>query len=480
MNLVLVFKHIILFSAVCVALIYPLYAQTEAEVPPAPVVVPDPIPVPTADIPAEPVRDAFKEALANVYANHPLLKAKREELAALDESVVQAVSGFRPDIGAGYSKGRERTASGGQDWSYRDTSAKTLDVTQQVFNGGETWASYKTAKDRVKAGRAELKDTEQQLLLGAVSAYTNLVEKLSVLELNQKNVDVLKTHLDATKTRFDVGELTKTDVAQAEARLSNAQAEERQALGDFEAARATFKRAIGFDAPDNAEMPIIPTVLPQTLNEAIDWAYANSPILEAAKFNENAATSNVEVRTASLLPDVNIQGTATRSRGSSVPSQNQFDEDALTLNVSIPLYQSGAEWSRIREAKNQASQAKFNTLDVQNAVVENVTRSWQDYHTSQAVIASTEQAINAAEIALEGVKQENQFGVRTVLDVLDAEQELFGSRVNLIRAKRAEKIYAYSLLATVGKLTAQDLGLPIQPYDPTEHYDNVKYQLIGF
>jgi len=423
-------------------------------------------------------KDPFKDALEHAYNYNPALKAERENLAAIDEGVAQAISGFRPTALAGYDKGRQRRDSTGTTWNYQDTTVKSLDIDQPIFNGGETWANYKSAKERVKAGRAQLQNVEQQVLYDTVVAYTDVVEKQLVLKLSQNNVDVLKKQLDATNARFDAGELTRTDVSQSEARLAKAQADERQALGDLTTARVTFKRIIGYEPPDVLALPAIPGILPATLNEAVDWAQAANPGLIAARHIESAASYDINARAGAILPDVSLHGSMDRTDGSSI-NGNRLDTDALTVNITIPLYQSGAEWSRLREARSLADRAKFTTLDTHDAVIENVTRSWQDYYTAKAVIISTDQAMHAAEVALEGVRQENEFGVRTILDVLDAEQEAFSSRVNLVKAERAEKVQAYLLLSAVGKLTAKDLGLDVSVYDPKEHYDSVKYQLLG-
>jgi|GEM_PF-57329 len=432
--------------------------------------------------PEAPTDEAFRDALAQVYSNNPQIKAQREALNATDESVSQAVSGFMPTITAGAAKGRERASVNHQPDQYGDTTSKALDVVQPVFNGGESYASYQNAKERVKAGRAALTAVEQQVLYNAIVAYTDVVEKQSVLEVNQNNVDVLTKQLEATRARFEVGELTRTDSAQAEARLAAARSAERQALGDLESARATYKRVIGSYPAEKVTLPPLPTKLPVSLDEANELALAAHPSLLASKYLEQAADKTVDVRTAALLPDVTINGSMSSNEGVSATTggNSRVDNDAITLNLSVPLYQSGAEWSRIREAKNLAQQAKFTTIDTQDAVAENVYRAWQDYTTAQAIIASSEEALNAAEVALDGINQENQSGLRTILDVLDTEQEAFNARLNLVKARRQEKTQAYRLLAAVGRLTAKDLGLPVALHDPHEHYDGVKYKLIGW
>ena len=424
-------------------------------------------------------KDEFKEALANVYAHHPQLNAQRESLKATDEGVAQAISGFRPTITADYSQGRSRQETNQNGQSIINPKTKGLDVTQPIFNGGETISSLASAKDRVKAGRAELTAIEQQVLLQAVVAYTDVVNKQSVLQVNQNNVDLLSKQLKATQSRFSVGQLTQTDVAQSQSRLATAQAAERQALGDLETSRATFHRIIGYDPPSSLELPPVPTNLPETLDAAIELAQSHEPTLEAARHLEKATASDVDVKTSSVLPSVNVEGSMKRNNDP-IPGDFRTLNDSLMVNVTVPLYQSGSEWSRIREAENQAQQAKFSTMDTKDAVVENVTRAWDDYNTAKAVIKSKEEAVRAAQTALDGIRAENRYGTRTILDVLNTQQDMITAQVNLVNARVNEKQVAYRLLSSVGNLTAQQLQLPVNINDPKQHYEEVKYKLIGF
>lgn len=421
----------------------------------------------------------LNEALTSAYATNPQLKAERENLRAIDEGISQAVSGFRPSAVAEYDKGRERTRFGASGWDYTDSETTTLTVNQPLFRGGETLANYKSARARVKAGRARLHAAEQRILLDTVTAYADLIEAVSVVNLNRNNVDVLEEQLGATRSRFDAGELTRTDVAQSEARKARAEADLRRAEGDRAAARATFERIIGF-SPKSLELPGATPALPASLDETIEQAKSGNPDAIAATFDAKAARREVDARIANILPDVDLVGYMSRSEGGGFPGVNSFDNDSLTVNVSIPLYQSGAEYSRVREAKDRRERARFTQLDTANAVVENATRAWEDYQASLAVIRSTESSIEAADLALQGVRRENEYGVRTILDVLDAEQELLVSRVNLVRAKRDSTVHGYRLLAAVGRLTAKDLELDVEPYDATAHYDTVKWLPAGF
>ena len=411
---------------------------------------------PSAKTDEEALPDDLREAMVHVYRHHPQLLAGRESLKATEEQISLARSDFRPSAYLDYAKGRERSRLGTAARTTSNGDSKGLTVSQPLFSGLSGVAGLKSANQRVKAAEADLIALEQQLLYNVVITYTGVAEAQAVLELNQNNVDVLTRQRDATQVRFDVGELTKTDVAQAESRLANAKASEQQSVGDLAIARADFMRAVGMASPEKPGMPGVPENLPTSISEANSAARNASPVIEAARHREKAFASDINIRRGDILPDVGLEASSRRNSGGGFGTN---DSDAITLNVVVPLYQSGAEWARLREASNLASQAKFTTMDTLLAVEQDVTSAWQNFVTAESVITSTKSAVEASTTALDGVRQENEFGVRTVLDVLDAEQELLNSKVNLVRASRNYRIQAYRLLASVGKLTAKELNL---------------------
>lgn len=421
----------------------------------------------------------FIRALASVYAHHPQINAEREALKATDEGVAQAVSGFRPTATVNYNTGRQRTNINHEGWDTQHARETVLDIQQPLFNGGGTVASYSSAKKRVLAGRAQLGAVEQQVLFNAISAYTEVVARQQILEANRRNLGVLSDQQRGTGERFRVGELTRTDVAQSEARLALAEAGVRQAEGDLESARATFRRIIGYEPPSGLQFPPLLASLPGNLGEATRLAETTEPTLEAARQLEKAARSDVNIRQSVLLPAVSLEGLRSRERDN-FPGQRRFYTNAVLLNVTIPLYQSGAEWSQVREANNLAQQARFTTIDTREGVIENATRAWNDYLTSKAVITSNERAVGAAEHAVTGIRKEILYGTRTTLDVLNTAQDLYGAQISLVNARASEIRQAYRLLAAVGRLTAQGLALPVALHHPKQHYDEVKFQPIGF
>jgi outer membrane protein len=307
----------------------------------------------------------------------------------------------------------------------------------------------------------------------------DVVQAQSVLELSQNNEDVLRRQLQATRDRFEVGEVTRTDVSQAEARLSEATANRINAEGQLQIARATFERVAGFK-PGFLSKPITLPPLPPSLEETVGIALEKNPAVLSADYLYKAAGDDIDTSIADILPDVSIEAVSSRRSGSGVLGTNEIDSDQVLVNVTVPIYQAGAEYSNVRQAKVLWQQRKFESMDTENLIREASIQAWEQYQTSIATISANEDAIRAAEVALEGVRQEQQYGARTVLDILDAEQELFEARVNLVVSERNRIVSAYTLLVAVGAMNAKDLQLDTPIYDPKEHYNEVEYQLIGF
>jgi outer membrane protein len=421
----------------------------------------------------------FEDALVSAYKTNPNIKAQIENVNIADEQVAQAVSGWRPSVTGNYSRGRQRNSFAGADFNYSDSITKSVRVSQPIFSGGETIANTKSAKKNVKAAREDLKNTEQNILLQAVTTYMDVVRDESVLELSRSNQQVLQKQLEASKSRFAVGEVTRTDVAQSEARLARASTDLTQAKGALEVSRATFERVIGFK-PMKLEKPKNFPTLPTSLDDALKTALLNNPAYNASQQREKAAEYEVYAQKAALLPEVSLTGSMQRQEGAGTRGENDYDSDNVLLNVSVPLYQSGAEYSRVRQAKLNVNQRKMDSINKHDATQEAVTKAWEDLTAQTAAIESNKAGIKAAEVALNGVKQEQLYGSRTVLDVLDAEQELFSARVNLEKTEHDRTVAVFSLLSAVGKLTANDLKLKTEIHDVTEHYNDVKYKMVGF
>jgi TolC family type I secretion outer membrane protein len=423
---------------------------------------------------------SFTDALESAYERNPRITAERARLEQTDEGVSQALSNLRPNVSANYAVGKQRTTINNGDESDNIYQNQGLSISEPLFRGGATWSSYNAAKQRVRAGQFRLSGVEQQVLLDAITAYMDVVTSSSILELSRNNREVLQKQLTASQDRFQVGEVTRTDVAQSEARLSNAKAQVVAAEGQVISAIAAFERVIGHKPEKVLTLPDPLPELPAKLSEALERARATNPQLLSAVYEAKSAKYDIDTNIATLLPQVALVGSMNRQYGVGQPGQSQFAQDRIGVNVTIPLYQSGAEYSRVREAKSAARERQHQEIDTQQSVDEAVTQSWEQLETAVATINARQAQIEAAKISLEGVQAEQQAGSRTVLDVLDAEQELFVAKTQLVRSQRDRVVAAYTLAQNLGQLTPQMLGLKSEIYDPAAHYDSVKWQVIGF
>jgi TolC family type I secretion outer membrane protein len=423
--------------------------------------------------------ETLEDALIEAYTNNPTLVAQRAALRATDETLSQAVAGWRPTVRFTGDWGRGHTTqTTSQLRGPTDPNRRQLSATQPLYQGGRTVAQTRQAEANILAGRATLDSTEQTVLLGVVTSYMDVVRDQSTLVLRDNNTKVLRRQLEATKDRFAVGEVTRTDVSQAEARLSRAVADRTTAEGNLIQSRAAFQRAVG-RAPGTLEPPPVATQLPSSETEAQGIAGELSPTLRAALYNEQAAGYAVDVSVATLLPDISIIGDVSRTSDQTVGGVNTTNESVIG-RIVIPLYQSGSEWSAVRQAREVRSQRRVQIDEARRQVVEGVTRAWQSYTTATAQIAARLDQIRASEVALEGVRQEATVGSRTVLDVLDAEQELLDARVALVSAQRDQNVATYNVKSSIGRLTARDLSLPVALYDPAPHAEQVRGRWIGF
>jgi len=420
----------------------------------------------------------FEDALSKAYSANPTLQQARAGLRATDEGVPAALSGFRPNVSAtgtvsDYSK-ETNTSTAKTELRPKTMS---LNVTQPIFSGLGTVSSLRQAVNTVKATRARLLGTEQNVLLATATAYLNVVRDGAVLKLNANNEQVLGRQLDATQDRFKVGEITRTDVHLAEARLARARAERIGAEGQLEASKAAYVNIVG-EAGGDFSAPDLKLNLPQSLDEALSWGRVANPRVVAAQYDELAAKESTNSARASLMPSVNLNASAKRSIDS---VQNNYESDELTgtITLSIPLYQGGSAYSSLRRSKHQAAASRLALDQALRDTTEEIHRSWENNLTAWARIGAFETQVKASETALEGVEKEASVGSRTVLDVLDAEQELLDARVNLVRSQRDATVAALTLLSSVGRLSAKELKLPVDLYDAEGHYQDVKWKMFG-
>lgn len=426
-----------------------------------------------------PMADPLRQALEAAYMKNPELESQRKALQVTNERVPQALAGALPSASIGYEKGRQRTRSTGADWNSNDAETRSLNVTQSLFSGGATWASTKAARNEVKAAQARLAQVEQGVLFETLRAYMDVVQAESVLNLSQKNLSVLQKQLEASTQRFEVGEDTRTDVSQSEARTALAESNVSESKSTLAAARATFRKYTGYD-PVALVMPDAMPTLPANMEEAITFAEQSNPALLELEYLKNAADYGIDANVGSLFPEVGLRGTMNRQEGVGIFGQTSFDEDQLALTVNFPIFQGGSRYSQIRAAKETYQQRRFQVLDAVNEVRQQAITAWEEVEATRATIQSNRKAIEAARVALDGVRQEQQYGARTTLDVLDAERELFNAEVNLVASQRNHVVAIYNLLAIMGGMTAEKLGLNVTLYDAEEAFEDVEYQFIGF
>jgi len=424
--------------------------------------------------------ESIKDAMATAYLNNPELQARRASLRALDETINQAKSGWRPSvIGTGkYGAKHSRTIGTFASSGNRNPRSLALEVKQPVFRSMQTVNSTSEARNQVNAAREQLVSVEQRILLDSVTAYMGVLRDIAVLELTINNVAVLKRQLEASEDRFRVGEITRTDVAQSKARLSRSISEKILSEAALTASRAAYKKTVG-NAPSGLEQPVNLPAMPASEEAAQDAAKKSNPELLAAVYTEKAARYNVKKQYGSLGPTVDVIARLNKSW------ENFSKIDASTTQeiiaqLTIPLYQSGSVSSNIRQSRQIENQRRLEAVSMERLIVERVQNAWESYREATARIVSSEDQVMANDIALEGVRQESEVGSRTTLDVLDAEQELLDSRVSLVRAQRDQYVAAYGLLAAIGTLTADKMQLDVTQYDPDRNRENVENKFFGW
>lgn len=423
----------------------------------------------------------LEEALVAAYEGNPALRAKRAELRATDEGVPQALSGWRPSLTAegtgGMIDNYSNARTVGRETQQPTPHSTSLTLSQSLYSGGQTQAAISSAENKVLAGRADLSGIEQTVLLNALKAYVNVYRSQAILELRINNEQVLKRQLEATTDRFEVGEITRTDVHQAEARLARTTADRIQAEGDLISNRATYRNVIG-STPEKLSRPVMTLNLPSDAEQSVKLAVAQNPAVISAEFDERASRDSIKQVRGELLPSLKLAGTASRSYNAAA-EKTQTSSFSAKVTLSMPLYQSGSVYSRLRAARQTATKRRRDIDTARRNATETATRAWETLQTSRARIESLNAQSRASEIALEGVQREATVGSRTVLDVLDAEQELLDARVGIVSAQRDETIAVFELKSAIGELTASYLNLPVNAYDSTKHYNEVRQMWFG-
>src|SRR5271166_769058 len=433
------------------------------------------------------VPHTLAEALSATYANQPALQAERAKLRATDEGVPAALSGWRPTVvlagTAGYGDGFVRAFAPSASTFLNEQTDRLIGtaqatVTQNLYTGGRIQAGVNKAKNQVYAERANLIAQEETSFNNAVGAYVGVIQDQQLLALQINNEQVLAKQLQATNDRFRVGEITRTDVAQAEAALEGAKATRETAEGTLQSARGTFQQIIGVLPPADLVEPQ-PLNLPvKTEQEATRLANTNNPNVINALFNDAAAKDAIDAAFGALLPSISLQGQTFQQNNASSRSTNSNGYQ-VTAQLSVPVYQGGQEYSAVRQARQAQQQTQRLIDDARRTAVQNAVLAWETLVAAKASADSTRTQIRANQIALEGVEREAIVGSRTTLDVLNATQLLLTSRTTLVQNLAQVITASYAVAAAIGRLTARDLHLAVPLYDDTAYYQAVKNKWAG-
>jgi outer membrane protein len=434
--------------------------------------------------------ETLEDALALAYETNPGLQSQRSALRSQDEGFVQARSAGLPNISASISGNRTETDSSG---TFVDPNSGTafptggstqsgnatynLTARQNLYRGGRTGAAMDEALANIMSGRASLHAQEQSVLIEVVNAYTAVRRDETILEVRQNNVAVLERQLQETQDRFEVGEITRTDVSQAEARLAAARSSLASAQATLTASRSAYERIVG-RAPGTLEPPPPLPVLPASLDEAIAIAMESNPDLVSAQYAEDAAKASVRGSRGAFQPSASLTGSLNH-REAIVGLPSESDSASVTANVSIPLYSGNQLSSALRSSREAESRARLGVRSAERSVRDLVMSNWSAYRAAQLQIEANQEQVRAAELALEGVQAEATVDLRTTLDVLNAEQELLNARLALVQSEQSAYVAAFRVLQSVGGVDPELWNLDVDIYDPTDNFRRVRRSYIG-
>ncbi len=444
---------------------------------------------------AAPARaETLADAIALAYDSNPTLQAQRATQRALDENYVQARSGWRPQLSLSASVNdietrTPRAARGGavdtngdgipdtlipiigDGRSSRSTGNAGVNFSQPIWTGGRTAAAVSAAEADILAGRENLRRVEAQVLATVVQAYVDVRRDQESLRIRAENVDVLDAQLKESQARFDVGEITRTDVAQSQSRLAAAQAQYQSAVAQLAVSRANYAAAVGQNPGELAPEPSLAYLLPGNADDAFAVAEKYSPQLRAQQFTEQGSRARVAAARAERMPSVSLRGTLGYTGNAQPYNSDLWSRNVQTqVSVTVPLFTGGLTSSRVRQSIERNNVDRINIETQRRAVLQTITQYWNQLVAARANISSNTEQVRAAKIAAEGTHQEQQVGLRTTLDVLNAEQELRNAELSLVSARRDEYVAAITVLSTMGRLEARDLIPTVAQYDPKANF----------
>ena len=440
--------------------------------------------------PAPVLADTIEAALVRAYQNNPQLNAQRASVRSTDENVPQALSGYRPRVAvtasAGYQYTDVQTVTGGGPNNILRTDIHGANaprsvgatVTQTLYNGQITANRTRAAESQVSGAREGLRVLEQTVLLAAATIYMDYLRDAAIVEVQRSNVRVLEQTLKQTKDRFNVGEVTRTDVAQSEAQLAAGRTQQLTAESNLTTTRSNFRRIIGNEPQNLAPGSPVDRFLPGALPGAVELGLTQNPNVTAAMFGIDVSYLQTKINEGALLPTVTLQGSVQQSYEQTETIFRSFGASAIA-QLSIPVYQGGAEYALIRQSKETLAQQRLFLEQTRDQTRANVVTAWGQLVAGKAQVASAQSQVTASEIALNGVREEAKAGQRTTLDVLNAQQALVNARVALVTAQHDRVVASYSVLNNVGRLSPQVLNLATTVYDPSVHYHQVRDSWYG-
>jgi outer membrane protein len=423
--------------------------------------------------------ESLPEALVKAYQSNPQINASRAQQRATDENVPQALAGYRPQIIGSLSAGLQSVRNLLPDNTVQTATLKPwtigVTVTQNLFNGFKTASSVRVAEFQVLSGREALRNTGQGVLLDAVTAYMNVIANQALVETQRGNVAFLRETLGIAKKRLDAGDVTPTDTAQAEARLSRGLADLNSADVALEVSRATYEQVIGDPPASLVPAQTVDRFVPRSRQETIETSIRENPAVLAASYDVDVATTSISVAESSLLPQLNVQGNVNRSRDSDPNlGTKQADQASVVGQLNIPIYDGGTAASQTRQAKETATQSRLVLEQVRNQARTAAISAWITSEGTKVALTAAESEVKAATVALQGVRREAQGGQRTTLDVLNSQQDLTAAKSRQILAQRDRVIASYTLLSAIGRMDVRTLGLNTPDYLPDVHYHQVR------
>jgi outer membrane protein len=426
----------------------------------------------------------LEQAWTLAYRNNPSLEAQRASLRAIDEQVSQALSNWRPSIDAtgsvGHTDQYAPELAPFEDSRFSGTARSYgVQLKQPLFRGFRTKAETEAAEKQVLAARAKLESVEQQLFLDTATAYLGVLRDEAIVNLERNHESVLEDKLKETGVRAQLGELTQTDVQQAQSRLARAHVAYFQAESTLTQNRASYMRLVGM-APDKLQPPALALNASEKLDRVFQESETQNPDVVSAQYAVEEAKAEIRLNRGNLLPEVDLIGQSQRSYGEDISLPGREDTSEVLVQLTVPLYRSGTDYSKTRAAEQTASQREDELDEARHKSHETAENAWQALMTGQAALDADKGEVGAAAKALEGVKEENKVGTRTTLDVLNAEQELLDAEIDQVKSQHDRDLAVLQIRQAEGILTASNLALPVEPYDPKLHYDDVRNKWIGF